>query len=294
MRPYRAHGTQRPAPAQQGDRPAAQTSSTSTSADAPRTARRNSDEMRIYGVNACLALFARRPHDLRKVYLLESRIPDFKAVLAWCVQRKLGYRVVEAADLDKLTSSQHHEGVCFEARRFALQSVATLLQRLPPAPKPATLVWLDGVGNPHNFGAVLRSAANFGVHGLLLTADSALALSGAAFRVAEGGAEAVPIAQIRSGEDVFGALRNAEITVAATVPREGESLYAARLPQRVAFVLGAEGGGMRAALIDRAGVHLTIPGSGAVESLNVAASAAVLFGEYYRQHMTEKPRRPPR
>ena len=233
-------------------------------------------------------------HDLRKVYLLETRIPDLKAVLAWCVQRKLGYRVVEAADLDKLTASQHHEGVCFEARRFPLLSLSTLLQRLPPAPKPAVVVWLDGVGNPHNFGAVLRSAANFGAHGLLLTADSALALSGAAFRVAEGGAECVPIAQIRAGEDVFGALRNAELSVAATVPREGESLYAARLPARVAFVLGAEGGGMRQNLIDRADLHLTIPGTGAVESLNVAASAAVLFGEYYRQQNTVRPQRPPR
>jgi len=283
MRPYRAHGSQ----------PPSERARDAAAADAPRAPRRNSDEMRVYGLNACLALFARRPHDLRKVYLLESRIPDLKTVLAWCVQRKLGYRVVENADLDKLAASQHHEGVCFDARRIPFLSLSTLLQRLPRPPQPALLVWLDGVGNPHNFGAVLRSAANFGAHGLLLPADSALALSGAALRVAEGGAEAVPIAQINPGEEVFGALRNADVRVAATVPREGESLYAARLPQRLAFVLGAEGGGMRRALIDRADLHLTIPGSGAVESLNVAASAAVLFGEYYRQQNAER-RRPPR
>lgn len=285
MRPYRAHG----APPPSDDTVRAR-----QDAPAPRTPRRNSDEMRVYGLNACLALFARRPHDLRKVYLLESRIADLKAVLAWCVQRKLGYRVVDSADLDKLAATQHHEGVCFDARRIPLLSSSTLLQRLPPPPRPLQLVWLDGVGNPHNFGAVLRSAANFGVHGLLLTADSALAMSGAAFRVAEGGAESVPVAQINPGEDVFNALRNAEICVAATVPREGESLYAARLPSRIAFVLGAEGSGMRRNLIDRAALHLTIPGSGAVESLNVAASAAVLFGEYYRQHHAARARPPAR
>jgi RNA methyltransferase, TrmH family len=279
MRPYRAHGSTPMNPP-------------TVTADTPRLPRRNGDEMRIYGVNACLALFARRPHDLRKVYLLESRIPDLKIVLAWCVQHKLGYRVVENADLDKLSASQHHEGVCFDARRIPFLSLSTLLQRLPPPPQPAVLVWLDGVGNPHNFGAVLRSAANFGVHGLLLTEDSALAMSGAAFRVAEGGAESVPIAQVRAGEDVFGALRNADVSIAATVPREGEGLYAARLPARLAFVLGAEGGGMRRNLIDRANLHLTIPGTGAVESLNVAASAAVLFGEYYRQQTAERSRRP--
>jgi TrmH RNA methyltransferase len=248
--------------------------------------RRNSDEVRLYGRNACMAVFAKRPHDIRKVYLLESRIADLKAVLAWCVQKRLGYRVVESADLDKLTQTQHHEGLCFEVRRRPPLTFSTLLQTLPKPPKPALLLWLDGVGNPHNFGAVLRSAANFGVHGAMLSQDSALALSGAAYRVAEGGAEIVPIAQIAAGEDVFGPLRNAEFSIAATVPRAGESLYTASLPKRLVIVLGAEGGGLRQGLIDRADLHLTIPGSGAVESLNVAASAAVLLGEYYRQQQT--------
>ena len=251
----------------------------------PREAppRRNTDEVRIYGFNACMAVFAKRPHDLRKVYLLESRLGDLKEVLAWCVQRRLGYRVVENLDLEKLTQTQHHEGICFEVRRRPPLTLSTLLQTLPPAPKPALLLWLDGVGNPHNFGAVLRSAANFGAQGALLPQDSALALSGAAFRVAEGGAESVSVAQFAPGEDVFGALHNAEFSIAATVPREGQSLYAASLPPRLVIVLGAEGGGLRQGLIDRADLHLTIPGSGAVESLNVAASAAVLLSEYYRQ-----------
>jgi TrmH RNA methyltransferase len=254
--------------------------------------RRNADELRVYGINACLAIFQRRPDDVRKVYLTEARLGALKPVLAWCVERRLGYRVVAAGDLDKLTQSQHHEGVCFEVRQRPPLSLATLLQRVPP-PKPALLVWLDGVGNPHNFGAILRSAANFGVNGVIVPRESALNLSGAALRVAEGGAEAVAIAQTAPGEDVFGALRNADIRVVATVPRAGESLYAAQLPRRVAFVLGAEGSGLRQGLVDRADVHLTIPGSGAVESLNVAASAAVLFGEYYRQQITQPARRPP-
>jgi TrmH RNA methyltransferase len=262
------------------------------SAERPLPPRRNRDEMRLYGVNACLAAFAQRPHDLRKVYLLQTRIPDFKAVLAWCVQKRLGYRVVENADLDKLTASQHHEGVCFEVRRRAPLSLTALLQRLAPR-KSALLAWLDGVGNPHNFGAVLRSAANFGVDGVLLSGDATLAESGAAARVAEGGADAVPVARIAPGEDAFGALRNAGFQIAATVPREGEALFAARLPPRLVYALGAEGAGLSRGLIDRADLHVSIPGTGAVESLNVAASAAVLFGEYWRQRH-QVPARPPR
>jgi len=247
-----------------------------------RPRRRNSDEVRVYGRNACLAAFARRPEDLRKVYLVESRLPEFKQVLAWCVKHRLGYRIVENDDLDRLTDTQHHEGVCFEMRRQSALSVSELLQQCPPQ-KPALLVWLDGVGNPHNVGAILRSAANFGVVGMILPARSA-DLPGAALRVAEGGAESVRLAHARAGEDVAATLRAAGFRIAATVVRNGAALYRNPLPPRLVLVLGAEGEGMSPGLIAAADVRITVPGTGAVESLNVSASAAVLFAEFWRQH----------
>ena len=90
-------------------------------------------EIRLYGLNACLAAFAKRPEALRKVYLTEARIATLKPVLAWCVKHRLGYRVVEDADLDKLTSSRHHEGVCFEMLRSGpLELVGPRVELLEP------------------------------------------------------------------------------------------------------------------------------------------------------------------
>ena len=240
------------------------------------------EEVRVYGRNACLAVFAKRAQDVRKIYLTEARIAEFKPVLAWCVQQRIGYRVVENEDLDRLTESQHHEGVCFDARRLAPSPLRALLRDIP-IEQPALLIWLDGVGNPHNVGALLRSAANFGVRAAILPAGAA-ALSGAAMRVAEGGAEAVPLAQAQAGDDGFALLQEAGFAIAATVPRAGEDIYKSVLPARLVLILGAEGEGMSADLIRRADLRLTIPGTGAVESLNVSASAAVLFAEYWRQH----------
>src|SRR4051794_34846373 len=157
-------------------------------ADTPR-------EIRLYGLNACRAAFAKRPEALRKVYLTEARIPALKPVLAWCVKHRLGYRVVEEGDLDKLTSSRHHEGVCFEMLRAATPDLAALIATQPKAPDPSLLLWLDGVGNPHNLGALLRSAAHFGVAGVVVPPESSLDVSGAAARVAEGAAEIVPLAR---------------------------------------------------------------------------------------------------
>jgi TrmH RNA methyltransferase len=244
-------------------------------------ARGETAEMRLYGMNACLAAFAARPQDLRKVYLSEARIGALRDVLAWCVKHRLGYRVVETADLDRLAASTHHEGVVFDLRRPGPMGLDALLASL--APGPQVLLWLDGVGNPHNFGAVLRSAAHFGVAGVLLPADSSLSPSGAAARVAEGGAEVVPVLRIEAAETALLQLRRAGFTLAATLPRGGDSIYAAALPERLVLVFGAEGEGMRSALVAACDRRLSIPGSGRVESLNIANAVGVMLGECWRQ-----------
>ena len=250
--------------------------------DPPRTAD-NAPETRLYGLNACLAAFAHRPDALRKVYLVESRMAALRDVLAWCVRHRIGYRLVEESDLDKLTASRHHEGVCFDMRRAPPLAFEALLAD-EAGRERSLLLWLDGVGNPHNLGALLRSAAHFGVAGVVVSGDSPIDVSGAAARVAEGAAETVPLVRAIASTDARERLHAAGYVLAATVPRDGESLYSAELPSRLFFVVGAEGEGMSDAMIDAADIRLTIPGSGAIESLNVAASVAVLLGEYSRRH----------
>lgn len=236
-------------------------------------------ELRMYGLNAVHAVFARRPEAIRKVYLLESRIPALKPLLAWCVKQRVGYRVVEEADLDRLAASTHHEGVVADVVRTEPVPMGDWLRTLPEG-QPVAALWLDGVGNPHNFGAILRSAAHFGVAGILLPRDSTLALSGAAARVAEGGAEQVPLVRMGQADNAAAQLRNAGFSLAATLVRGGDDLFAATLPQRLVYVMGAEGEGMDARLAEACDLRLSIPGSGAVESLNVAAATAVFLAQW--------------
>ena len=239
-------------------------------------------EQRIYGLNACLALFSRRPASVRKVWLLEDRIPDLKAVLAHCVKNRLGYTIVEAEDLERLSGSAHHEGVVFGALPAAEWPLSSWLRELPNG--PALALWLDGVGNPHNLGAILRSGAHFGASGLLLPKDSTLHISGAAARVAEGGAEFVPMVRLGRPENALEQLRAAGFIIAATVVRGGTSLFKTKLPERVVYILGAEQSGVDSALAQASTLRLAIPGRGAVESLNVASAASVLMAEWLRQH----------
>lgn len=236
-------------------------------------------ELRLYGLNAVKAVFAKRPAAIRKLYLAQARIPQLQPLLKWCAANRIGYRVVDDEDeLRRLASSTHHEGVVADVLREPPRSLQEWLRDLPEG--PCCALWLDGVGNPHNLGAILRSAAHFGVSALLLPRDSTLAISGAAARVAEGGAEAVPLVRLDGNDHAIDQLAAAGFTLAATVVRDGADLFATRLPGRLIYVLGAESEGMGDALVDLCPLRLSIPGTGTVESLNVAAATAVLLAQW--------------
>ena len=239
----------------------------------PRREQRQS-ELRVFGLHACLAVFQRRRAAVRKVYLEKDRLGALREVIAHCVANRIGYRILPGEELEKLTKSQHHEGVCFEVLRAPLQSLDDALAAIAPA-APAWFAWLDGVGNPHNLGAMLRTAAHFGCAGLILPRDAGLGLSGAACRVAEGGAEAVPLIGIDAVEPAIAQLHRRDFALLATVVRGGEDVFASAMPRRAVVVMGAEETGMSAALQARCDRRVGIPGSGAVESLNVSAAFAV-------------------
>lgn len=243
-------------------------------------ARAQNEELRVHGLNAVRAVFARRPQAIRKLYLAEARIPALQPLLKWCVAHRIGYRVVEDGDLQKLAASAHHEGVVADVLREAPVPLSTWLRDLPAG--PCCALWLDGVGNPHNFGAILRSAAHFGVGAILLPKDSPLALSGAAARVAEGGAEAVPLVRLGRADNALAQLRGAGFALAATVVDGGGDAFATPLPPRLVYVMGAEGEGMDRAFAQACDLRLSIPGTGAVESLNVAAATAVFLAAWAR------------
>lgn len=237
-------------------------------------------ELRLHGLHAVQAAFARRPEALRKLYLAEARIPALQPLLEWCVAHRIGYRVVGEEDLRRLAASAHHEGVVADMLREEPVPLTAWLRDLPPG--PCCALWLDGVGNPHNLGAMLRSAAHFGAAAVLLPKTSTLALSGAAARVAEGGAEAVRFVRMGRPDNALAQLRGAGFALAATVVRGGADLFATPLPRRLVYVLGAEGEGMDAGLAAACDLRLSIPGTGAVESLNVAAATAVLLAAWAR------------
>jgi len=141
---------------------------------------------------------------------------------------------------------------------------------------------LENVSNPHNLGAIMRSAAHFGVKGVLLP-DPDLLFSGAAARVAEGGAEALYPIAANDFAQALSSFRKAGYALVTTSSHRGHSLYQTPLPDKVVIVFGEEQSGVSKKVAAMGDVPVNIPGTGAVESLNVSVATALILGEWWRQ-----------
>lgn len=244
---------------------------------------------RFYGVAACRAIARARPLDVRKAYLEQERLRDFGWFVEDMARRRLGYNIVTSEDLERITGGVHHEGVCFYVDPAPPPSFDDLLEEAAAAQRDKSalvmrVLYLDGVRNPHNLGAILRTAAHFGVRALLVPAANTPGLGPAGTRVAEGGAEAVPLIRLNRPLDALTALKERGVPLFVTDAHEGESVYQADLPARCVLALGAEREGISDGLRKLARRPLFIPGTGDVESLNVAAAASVLLAEHARRH----------
>lgn len=242
-------------------------------------------ELRLHGLNAVLALFAHTPQRLRKVYLTEARVSGVKDLLKWCAQNRVGYRVVEEGDLAKLAQTSHHEGIVADVLPAPEKDLDTWLREMTAADTRVCALWLDGVGNPHNLGAILRNAAHFGATAVLIESTAPSPVSGASARVAEGGAEQVTMVRLPAdAKQALRQLREAGFVLAATLVHEGDNLFTTDLPGKLVYVMGAEQQGMHKGLAEACDLKVSIPGTGGVESLNVASATAVFLAEWARRN----------
>lgn len=240
-------------------------------------------ELKYYGTAACRALWQQRPDDVIRIYIEQSLIKHFGDLLKWAAQHRKAYHIVTADELEKITESVHHQGICLLARDKPQAHFPALLKTLKAEQQPQLLVYLDGVENPHNLGAIVRSCAHFGLRHILGEAGKLPRLSPSACRVAEGGAEFVELVALDKPLDQLKQLQQLGFTLLATAMQRGHDLYQYEFPERTVLIFGAEEHGVSQAMFKAADATLHIPGSGHVESLNVSVAFALIAGENYRQ-----------
>lgn len=238
-------------------------------------------EAKVLGENACRVCFVERADSIIKMYLLTDVAPRFADVMKYLAKNKRAYHIVDSAELEKISGSNHHGGIVLVVKKKQPLWLDTYLQ-LHKRKSRDCLLALDGVGNPHNLGAIARTCAHFGASGIVMT-DPELLQSGAAARTAEGGLEYVESLRCERLTEALEACKAAGYTLITTSSHRGVSLYKSQLPAKVVIVFGEEMHGVSKQVADSAQIALQIPGTGKVESLNVSVAASLILGEWYRQ-----------
>ncbi|MBM3874602.1 MAG: RNA methyltransferase [Verrucomicrobia bacterium] len=239
-----------------------------------------SDEVVLCGLAAVRARFARDPDSIRRLFFDEPTARQIGAMCRALAAARKVYRCLPPDELVAVSGTVHHGGIVAVVTVPVLRApLPTDLERWAAGREPVLV--LDRIGNAHNLGAIARSAAFFGVQHLVIPFSPEAALPGeAAFRVAEGGMEAVTVWRVPRIPDFLRALVSAGYEVIGAAARGGRPEGASARPAPVALVLGNEEQGLAPEVAAACSRLVTLPGSGRVESLNVSAAAAVLLWEW--------------
>jgi 23S rRNA (guanosine2251-2'-O)-methyltransferase len=240
-----------------------------------------SQRMLIHGFHAIIARLRHHPDSIQVIYLDQTRRDKrAKDLLKLATDRNVRVVLADGARVEEMARGKS-QGVVASADPIQLaRDIDEVLEDLTEA---ALLLVLDGVTDPHNLGACLRSADAFGVHAVIAPKDRAAGLSAVAMKAASGAAESVPYITVTNLARTLRDLKEQNILIIGTDDEAPGSVMDADFSGPAALVLGAEGAGMRRLTREHCDLLVRIPMYGQVESLNVSVSAGVCLYEARRQ-----------
>jgi len=239
----------------------------------------------VHGIHPVLEALRAHAGEVERVYVIEGSVPPRAAAEILTRAREANVRVerVPREKLAAMVDGGVHQGVVARMREFAYAELDDVLARAKASGRPALVVVLDGLQDPHNLGAVIRSADALGAHGVVLGKDRSVGVTPTVARASAGAVEHVPVARVTNVSRALEELKAAGLWVAAADPQGDQAVWEARLDGPLALVIGGEGAGVRPGVLKHCDLRLRIPMAGQVASLNASVSAALLLYEVVRQ-----------
>ena len=234
----------------------------------------------LEGRNAVTELL-RAGHDCDKVFVAQgARMGDIIALA-----RRAGVPVVECdrRKLDGMSPTGNHQGVIAQAAAHAYATLDELFARAEAAGEPPLFVICDGIADPHNLGAIIRSAETAGAHGVIIPKRRSVGLTAVVGKASAGAIEYMPVARVANITAAIKELKLRGVWVYGTAAKADSQLYQTDLTGPAAIVIGSEGDGMSRLVADSCDFKLSIPMKGRISSLNASAAAAILLYEARRQ-----------
>ena len=249
-------------------------------------ARRESEDARenmLEGRNAVTeALSAGRTID--KLFVADGDTD--KALARICAMAKQAGAVVVPTDrrkLDFMSATGAHQGVIAMVAAHAYASIEDILQKAADAGEAPLIVICDELSDPHNLGAIIRTAECAGAHGVIIPKRRSVGLTAVVGKASAGALEDLPVARVANITAAIGTLKKAGVWVCGTAAEGDTSLYKADLKGPAAIVIGNEGQGMSRLVSERCDFKVSIPMKGSISSLNASAAAAIMLYEAVRQ-----------
>lgn len=249
-----------------------------------------SDLERVYGLHAVEALLRHHPKRVKQVWLAEGRgDPRVRVLVELAEQSKVRVGQCERREMDAWVEGVH-QGVVAEVSPSQVWGEAMLEELLDRADGPPLLLVLDGVTDPHNLGACLRTADAAGALAVIVPKDKAATLNATVRKVACGAAEVIPLVAVTNLARSLEKLQQRGLWVVGTAGEAEQMIYAQDLTGPTVLVMGAEGKGMRRLTREHCDFLVRLPMAGSVSSLNVSVATGVCLFEALRQRQAVTPR----
>jgi len=210
-----------------------------------------------------------------------------RLIVAKARELKIVVQEVERAKLDETSETGHHQGIIALCPAVPYVEVADILQIAKERNQPPFIIILDGVTDPHNLGAVMRTAECSGAHGVIIPKRRAVGLTGTVAKTSAGAINHIAVARVNNISRTLEELKAAGVWIACA-EMEGTSLYETDLSGSIAIVLGAEGEGVSRLVAEKSDFKVKIPMLGLIQSLNVSVAAGVLSYEVVRARFADK------
>lgn len=236
-------------------------------------------EHKVYGVHATKAVFKNRPQDIIKFVVTKDRAPMFSELMQYLAKHKKAYNIETMNQITEFAKSVHHEGVC-----LLVKSKPTLAfsdwHKTHQTKRPLLILALENIDNPHNLGAIIRTAAHFSISALLYSSKSTHHTDAAVTRVAQGGTEYVPTFKIENWQEVVNFCHEKKITIFSTSDKAKKSINIEAFKENSLILLGNEGTGLDSYWKKVETTHIKIDGTNLVESLNLSVASGILLSLY--------------
>lgn len=249
----------------------------------------------IYGINPVReGLQGRRRRPLELFLLKEAPSARVEDLLRMADRVGVPIRRRSRQDLDRLAGHSHHQGAVLRVEPFAYVDLEQLLASWHESGRKAFFLVLDGITDPHNLGAIARSADAAGCHGIIVAKDRSCPVTAVVDKASAGSLEHIPLCQVTNLARTLEDLKSAGTWVYGLAGEaEAEALFRCDLRGNLTLVVGSEGGGLRPNVRRHCDGLLAIPMAGGVASLNASVAAAVALFEVVRQRQADQKFLPP-